>query len=158
MIRPATEDDVPVLLALVAELAAYEMEPQAATGTRADYVAALFPSDHAPAVTAFVAESDGEVVGMAIWFVTFSTWTARHGLWLEDLYVKPKHRGKGLGADLMSALAQVCKQRGYPRMEWTVLDWNTPAIEVYRHLGAEPMSEWTTQRLTGSALADLAGR
>lgn len=158
MIRPATEDDVPVLLALVAELAAYEMEPQAATGTRADYVAALFPKNHAPAVTAFVAESDGEVVGMAIWFVTFSTWTARHGLWLEDLYVKPKHRGKGLGTDLMSALAQVCKQRGYPRMEWTVLDWNTPAIEVYRHLGAEPMSEWTTQRLTGSALADLAGR
>ncbi len=158
MIRPATEDDVPVLLELVAELAAYEKKPEAATGTRADYAAALFPKDHSPAVTAFVAESDGKVVGMAIWFVTFSTWTARHGLWLEDLYVKPEHRGKGLGADLMSALAQVCIQRGYPRMEWTVLDWNTPAIEVYRHIGAEPMNEWTTQRLTGSALTDLASR
>ncbi|MGB3827199.1 MAG: GNAT family N-acetyltransferase [Ornithinimicrobium sp.] len=158
VIRPAGEDDVPVLLDLVAELAAYEREPQAATGTRKDYVAALFPKDRDPVATAFVAESDGEVVGMAIWFLTFSTWTARHGLWLEDLYVKTDHRGQGIGTELMSALARVCLERGYPRMEWTVLDWNTPAIEVYHHLGAAPMSEWTTQRLTGSALADLASR
>ncbi|MGB3258829.1 MAG: GNAT family N-acetyltransferase [Ornithinimicrobium sp.] len=158
VIRPATEEDVPALVQLVAELAAYEKEPDAATGTPQDYTAALFPKDREPAVSAFVAEVDGVVVAMAIWFVTFSTWTARHGLWLEDLFVQPDHRGKGLGADLMSALARVCVERGYPRMEWTVLDWNTPAIEVYRHLGAEPMDDWTTQRLTGTALADLARR
>lgn len=158
MIRAATPEDVSVLLELVAELAAYEHEPDAATGTEPDYLQALFPADREPAVNALVAESEGVVVAMAIWFVTFSTWTARHGLWLEDLYVRPSHRGQGIGADLISALAQVCVQRGYPRMEWTVLDWNTAAIEVYHHLGAQPMSEWTTQRLTGSALSDLADR
>lgn len=145
-----------MLLDLVAELAAYEKEPDAATGTAQDYLSALFPTDRDPAVSAFVAEVDEEVVGMAIWFVTFSTWTARHGAWLEDLFVRPEHRGSGIGRELMAEIARVCLDRGYPRMEWTVLDWNTPAIEVYHHLGAEPMSEWTTQRVTGTALAALA--
>lgn len=158
MIRAATPDDIPALIELVAELAAYEKEPDAATATSEHFYAALFPQDRDAAATAFVAEEAGTVVGMAIWFVTFSTWTGRHGLWLEDLYVRPTHRGSGIGAQLMSALAGVCIERGYPRMEWTVLDWNAPAIEVYRYLGAEPMNEWTTQRLTGSALADLAAR
>ncbi|MGB7448859.1 MAG: GNAT family N-acetyltransferase [Ornithinimicrobium sp.] len=158
MIRPATEADVPVLLELVAELAQYEREPEAATGTREDYLAALFPAGADPAVFAFVAEVDGTVAGMAIWFRTFSTWTGRHGIWLEDLYVRPAHRGQGLGADLMAELAQECVRRGYPRLEWTVLDWNTAAIEVYTHLGAEAMSEWTTRRLTGRQLNDLAAR
>ncbi len=158
VIRPATADDVPTLLSLVAELAAYEKEPDAATGTEQDYLAALFPRGQDPAVSAFVAEVDGEVVGMAIWFVTFSTWTAQHGAWLEDLFVRPAHRGRGIGRDLMAAIARVCVDRGYPRMEWTVLDWNTPAIEVYHHLGAEAMDQWTTQRLTGAALTQLAGR
>jgi len=158
VIRAATPDDIPALLELVAELAAYEKEPEAATATLEHFRAALFPQGRDAAATAFVATEDGAVVGMAIWFVTFSTWTGRHGLWLEDLYVRPTHRGSGIGAQLMSAMAGVCIERGYPRMEWTVLDWNAPAIEVYHHLGAEPMSEWTTQRLTGSALADLAAR
>ncbi len=158
MIRAATPDDIPALLELVAELAAYEKEPDAATATQDNFTQALFPAGRDAAATAFVAESSGVVVGMAIWFVTFSTWTGRHGLWLEDLYVRPSHRGGGIGAQLMSSLARVCLERGYPRMEWTVLDWNTPAIEVYHHLGAEPMSEWTTQRLTGAALAGLAAR
>lgn len=158
MIRAATPDDIPALLELVAELATYEKEPEAATATDADFREALFPQGRDAAATAFVADIEGTVVGMAIWFVTFSTWTGRHGLWLEDLYVRPAHRGSGIGAQLMSALADVCVQRGYPRMEWTVLNWNTPAIEVYRHLGAQPMSEWTTQRVTGAALASLAAR
>lgn len=158
MIRPATPDDLPALLDLVLELAAYEKEPESVTATHDHFLQALFPQGRDAQVNAFVAESDGEVVGMAIWFVTFSTWTGRHGLWLEDLYVRPSARGTGIGRDLMSALAGVCQERGYPRMEWTVLDWNTPALEVYRHLGAQPMSEWTSQRLTGSALTDLAAR
>ncbi|MGB3686011.1 MAG: GNAT family N-acetyltransferase [Ornithinimicrobium sp.] len=158
VIRPATVDDVPDLVRLVAELAAYEKEPDAATGTEQDYLAALFPEWTDPLVSAIVADVDGDIVGMAIWFVTFSTWTAQHGAWLEDLFVRPEHRGSGIGRDLMAAIARVCVERGYPRMEWTVLDWNTPAIEVYHHLGAEPMSKWTTQRLTGAALAELAGK
>lgn len=158
MIRPATEADVPTLLELVSELADYEREPEAATGTHEDYLAALFPDSAEPAVFAFVAEVEGAVVGMAIWFRTFSTWTGRHGIWLEDLYVRASYRGQGLGADLMAALARECLRRGYPRLEWTVLDWNTAAIEVYSHLGAESMSEWTTRRLTGSALGELAAR
>ena len=158
MIRTATPADVPVLLELVAELAEYEREPEAATGTTADYLAALFPTDAEPAVFAFVAEVEGAVAGMAIWFRTFSTWTGRHGIWLEDLYVRPAYRGHGLGADLMAELARVCLERGYPRLEWTVLDWNTPAIEVYSHLGAQAMEDWTTRRMTGAALRELAAR
>jgi GNAT superfamily N-acetyltransferase len=157
VIRPATSRDIPGILDLVRELAAYEREPDAATGTPEDYAAALFPPDRAPTAWAHVAEVDGEVVGIAVWFLTFSTWTGRNGIWLEDLYVSPGHRGRGLGRALMAELARICVERGYPRMEWTVLDWNTPAVEVYRHLGAEPQQEWTTQRLTGPALQDLAG-
>lgn len=187
MIRPATETDLPAILALVHELAAYEREPDAVTGTEDTYREVLFPSDGAPRAWAHVAQldgtpqdgapedgapengapedgapehgprGDGPVVGVAVWFLTFSTWTGRNGLWLEDLFVTPEHRGKGLGRDLMAALAAVCVERGYPRMEWTVLDWNTPAIELYRHLGAEPMTDWTSQRLTGAALRALGG-
>lgn len=157
MIRPATPEDLPAILSLVRELAAYEREPDAATGTLDSYTASLFPAQGAPTAWAHVAEVAGEVVGMAVWFLTFSTWTGRNGIWLEDLYVRPDHRGTGLGRDLMAELARICLERGYPRMEWTVLDWNTPAIEVYRHLGAAPMEEWTTHRLTGAALAGLAG-
>lgn len=158
MIRLATPADLPRILDLVHELAAYEREPEAVTGTVPDYERALFPDDGDPVAWAHVAEQDGELAGIAVWFRTFSTWTGRPGLWLEDLYVRPEHRGDGLGAQLMVALAQVCREQGYPRMEWTVLDWNTPARDVYRHLGAEPMDEWTTQRLTGESLRALADR
>lgn len=157
MIRPATERDLPAILALVHELAAYEREPDAVTGTEDTYRAVLFPPDEAPRAWAHVAEEEGQVVGLALWFLTFSTWTGRHGLWLEDLFVTPEHRGKGLGRDLMAALAAICVERDYPRMEWTVLDWNTPAIGLYRHLGAEPLADWTSQRLTGAALRALGG-
>ncbi|WP_311198100.1 GNAT family N-acetyltransferase [Ornithinimicrobium sp. INDO-MA30-4] len=97
-------------------------------------------------------------MGIAIWFLTFSTWTGKNGVWLEDLYVSPKHRGQGLATKLMAQLAAICVERGYPRMEWTVLDWNTSAQEVYRHLGANAMDDWTTQRLTGDSLTALGSR
>lgn len=155
MIREATEQDIPAILGLVQELAAYEKEPEAAVGTVQDYRRVLFPETGSPSAWAHVAEVDGQVVGIAVWFLTFSTWTGRNGLWLEDLYVSPAHRGSGIGGRLMATLAAICTARGYPRMEWTVLDWNTPALEVYRHVGAEPMAGWTTQRLTGDALSAL---
>lgn len=155
MIREATEQDLPAILALVQELADYEQEPDAAVGTVADYQRVLFPRTGSPTAWAHVAEVDGQVVGIAVWFLTFSTWTGRNGLWLEDLYVAPAHRGSGIGRRLLATLAGICTERGYPRMEWTVLDWNTSALEVYRHVGAEPMTGWTTQRLTGDALAAL---
>lgn len=158
VIRPATVADLPQILDLVHELAAFEREPQAVTGTVHDYRRALFPDHGEPVAWAHVAEHDERVVGIAVWFTTFSTWTGVPGLWLEDLYVRPEHRGAGLGRALMATLARVCAERGYPRMEWTVLDWNAPAREVYQHLGAEPMQEWTTQRLTGSSLHALAER
>lgn len=158
MIRAATPDDLEQILELVRELADYEKEPQAAVGTVASYTAAMFPASGNPTVWAHVAELEGEIVGMAIWFLTFSTWTGTNGIWLEDLYVRPQHRGAGLASQLMATLAALCGERGYERMEWTVLDWNTPAKEVYRHLGAKPMQEWRTQRLTGSALVALGGR
>lgn len=158
MIRAATPDDLPRVLELVRELAAFEREPEAVTGTLASYAACMFPAVGAPSVWAHVAEEDGHVVGTAVWFLTFSTWTGRNGLWLEDLYVRPDHRGRGIGADLMAALAGLCRDRGYPRMEWTVLDWNSDALDVYRHLGAQPLQEWTTQRLSGAALQRLGDR
>lgn len=157
MIRPATPEDLPAILDLVHQLAAYEKEPDAVTGTPESYTSCLFPADGAPTAWAHVAEVEDQVVGIAVWFLTFSTWEGRNGIWLEDLFVAPDHRGSGLGRQLMGALAAVCLERGYPRMEWTVLDWNTPALEVYRHVGAQPLSEWTTQRLTGEALSRLAG-
>ena len=99
----------------------------------------------------------GEIVGIAIWFLTYSTWTGTHGIWLEDLFVDEAQRGRGYGKALMAALAAVCVERGYARFEWTVLDWNEPSIAFYRSIGAEPMDEWTTQRLTGPSLETLAG-
>jgi GNAT superfamily N-acetyltransferase len=153
-VRPAVAADVPVLLELVRALAAYEKEPDAVEATEADLHRALFVDGTAGA---HVAEHDGEVVGFALWFVTFSTWTGRPGLWLEDLFVQPTARGTGLGKALLQALAGVCVERGYGRFEWWVLDWNAPAIGFYRSLGAVPMDEWTTMRVDGAALTALAG-
>lgn len=103
-----------------------------------------------------VAEVDGHVVGFAVWFRNFSTWRGRHGIYLEDLFVAPEHRGSGLGTALLAALARECVTRDYPRLEWWVLDWNAPSIAFYRSLGAVAMDEWTVFRLTGDALAQLA--
>ena len=154
MIRAAEPSDVPVIRALVQELADYEKEPDAVEATEADLHAALFGAD--PVASCHVAEADGEVVGFALWYRTFSTWTGRPGLWLEDLFVRPSARGTGLGKALLVTLAQVCADRGWTRFEWWVLDWNEPAQGFYRSLGARPEDEWTVWRVDGEALARLA--
>lgn len=153
MIRPAGPADVPVLLELVHALAAYEREPDAVEASQEDLQRALFDD---AACSAHVAEQDGRVVGFALWYPTFSTWTGRQGLWLEDLFVLPEARGAGHGTALLQALAGVCVQRGWPRFEWWVLDWNAPSIGFYRSLGAVPQDEWTTFRVDGEALRALA--
>lgn len=157
-IRPATIDDVPRIVELVHELAEYEREPDAVEATDADFRAALFPAEGSPTTFAHVAaaEPGGEVVGMAVWFVTFSTWTGRNGIWLEDLFVRPEHRGSGLGRELLATLARTCVERGWRRLDWAVLDWNEPSIGFYRSLGAVPQDDWTTYRLTGDPLTALA--
>ncbi|HEY2549211.1 MAG TPA: GNAT family N-acetyltransferase [Streptosporangiaceae bacterium] len=156
MIRPARPADVPAICQLVRELAEYERAAEQAQATEDDLRAALFGQQ--PAVFAHVAETGGQVAGFALWFLNFSTWTGRHGIYLEDLYVTPSMRGHGLGRALLAELAGICVQRGYARLEWWVLDWNTPSIGFYRSLGAVPMDEWTTFRLTGQALSELAAR
>lgn len=153
MIRPATPADVPDLLRLVRALAEYEREPEAAIATPDDLRAALFGEN--PRVFADVAEVDGRVVGMAVWFYTFSTWTGRHGIWLEDLFVEPAHRGAGLGKALLVGLAQRCVTERLTRLEWTVLDWNEPALAFYRSLGASPLDDWTTHRVEGATLVAM---
>jgi len=153
-IRPARESDVSAILSLIIELAVYENEPDAVETTEADLQAALFADE--PQVFAHVAEADGQVVGFALWYVTFSTWTGKHGIWLEDLFVQPAHRGSGLGKALLAELASICVERDYRRLEWWVLDWNEPAKGFYDSLGAEAMDEWTVRRLDGDDLARLA--
>jgi GNAT superfamily N-acetyltransferase len=154
-VRAAVPGDVPVLLELVHELAAYEREPEAVEATEEMLTEALF--GESPVASCHVAEQDGQVVGFALWYVTFSTWTGRPGLWLEDLFVRPAARGTGLGKALLQQLAAVCVERGWTRFEWWVLDWNAPAIGFYRSLGAVPQDEWTTFRVDGEALRRLAG-
>lgn len=153
-LRRATTGDAADVERLVRELATYEREPEAVVASAADFAVAL-GGDH-PLVHAELAEVDGHVVGLALWFVSFSTWRGRHGIWLEDLYVSPGHRGLGLGRALLARLAAVAVARGYERLEWNVLDWNEPARGFYRRLGAEPLEEWTVHRLSGSALDALA--
>jgi GNAT superfamily N-acetyltransferase len=174
VIRPAEPRDVADLHRLIHALAVYEREPDAVEATADDLRAALFPERGEPAAYAHVAEiasgdgakaaadrGDGDgltVVGMALWFTTFSTWTGRPGIWLEDLFVEPEHRGSGLGRGLLAALARACVDRGLTRLEWSVLDWNTPSIDFYRSLGAVPQDAWTTHRLDGDALVRLGSR
>jgi GNAT superfamily N-acetyltransferase len=155
-IRPAEAKDVPAILGLVHQLAVYEKEPDAVEATEADFRMTLFPPDGAPTAFAHVAEIDGEVVGMAVWYVTFSTWVGRGGIWLEDLFVLPEHRGSGLGKALLATLAAVCAERGYGRLEWSVLRWNKPSIGFYDSIGAQPLDEWLTYRLEGPDLGALA--
>jgi len=154
VIREAQPSDVPVVLELVHALATYEREPDAVVATEADLHAALFGRD--PSAGCQVAEADGAVVGFALWYRTFSTWQGKPGLWLEDLFVRPEHRGSGLGRDLLVSLARICVDRGWTRFEWWVLDWNEPAQGFYRSLGARPEDEWTVWRVDGSALEQLA--
>jgi GNAT superfamily N-acetyltransferase len=154
MIRPAQPADVPAIHHLIRELAEYERAADEVTGTQDDLQRALFGPN--PAVFAHVAEHEGRVAGFALWFVNYSTWLGRHGIYLEDLYVTPDLRGRGLGKALLAELAAICVQREYGRLEWWVLDWNEPALGFYAALGARPMDEWTVHRLTGQALLDLA--
>jgi GNAT superfamily N-acetyltransferase len=154
-IRPASPDDVPRILELIGELADCERSLDEVAATEDGLRGALFAAK--PAVFTHVAEVDGEVVGFALWFLNFSTWLGQHGIYLEDLYVTPSMRGRGIGKALLAELAAICVRQGYGRLEWWVLDWNDAAIGFYRSIGAEPMSEWTVQRLTGRQLSDLAG-
>jgi GNAT superfamily N-acetyltransferase len=156
-IRPATPADVPAILGFVRELAEYEREPLAVHATEAMIHDSLFGTLlPRPACEAVIGELDGAPRGFALWFMNYSTWLGRWGLYLEDLYVQPQARGKGLGKALLVHLARIAHQRGCGRMEWSVLDWNTPAIEFYKSLGAAPMSEWTVYRLDREAIARVA--
>jgi GNAT superfamily N-acetyltransferase len=150
--------DVPAIYELIRDLAAYERSLPEVTGTQEQLRDSLFAHQDGrePAVFAHVAEHEGTIVGFALWFLNYSTWLCRHGIYLEDLYVRPDMRGHGFGRQLLAELAAVCLERGYGRLEWWVLDWNEPALGFYQSLGAEPMSDWTVHRLTGRALADLA--
>lgn len=159
-VRPAVEADVTAIHAMIVELAVFEREPDAVLASVEDLRESLFSGSKSgvgqPAAYAHVAEVNGEVVGFALWFLNYSTWLGKHGIYLEDLYVREAYRGHGAGKALLRALAQLCVERGYGRLEWWVLDWNSPAIDFYRAHGAVPMDEWTVFRLTGSALSDFA--
>jgi GNAT superfamily N-acetyltransferase len=154
MIRPADEGDVGALIQLIHELAEFERSPDSVMIEPEQLRAALF--GESPAVHAHVAVEGGLVLGMAIWFRNFSTWTGRSGIYLEDLYVRPEARARGIGRALIIELAITADRAGYGRVDWSVLDWNEQAIRFYRSLGAVPMDEWTGYRLTGEALAALA--
>ena len=154
MIRPARAADIPVIYRSSAIWPAIEKSLAEVTGTEDDLRRTLLADR--PAVFAHVAEHAGEVGGFALWYLSFSTWEASHGIYLEDLYVRPELRGLGLGRALLAELAQICVHRGYPRLEWSVLDWNTPSRGFYASLGAAEMSEWIVNRLSGPALRDLA--
>ncbi|MCQ8195295.1 GNAT family N-acetyltransferase [Streptomyces rugosispiralis] len=162
MIRSAKPSDVPAIHAMIRELADYERAPQEAKATEEQLREALFGAH--PAVFALIAEEAGGAgepaapVGFALWFRNFSTWTGTHGVYLEDLYVTPRARGGGHGKALLAELARICVERGYARFEWSVLDWNEPAIGFYAALGAEAMDEWTVRRLSGEPLRALAAQ
>jgi len=149
--RPGDEDGI---LDCIRGLAEYENEPDAVQTTADDLRRVLFAA--APSVFAHVVEKDGQVVAIAVWFLNYSTWTGRHGIYLEDLFVLAGERRHGYGRALLKALAEVCVQRGYGRFEWSVLDWNEPSIRFYRSIGAIGMDGWRIQRLDGDALTRLA--
>ncbi|MEO6880007.1 MAG: GNAT family N-acetyltransferase [Mycobacteriaceae bacterium] len=156
MIRAVVPADVDAVAAMVHDLAVYEKAAQECHLSTTQLHAALFGEN--PALFGHVAtdgNTDGTVVGFALWFLNFSTWDGEHGVYLEDLYVRPEHRGSYHGKALLATLAAVCAERGYSRLTWWVLNWNAPSIGFYRSLGAEAMDEWTTFRLSGDALTSL---
>jgi GNAT superfamily N-acetyltransferase len=153
-IRPATVADIPQILRFIRELAEYEKLLHEVTATEADLRQQLFgPQPHAECL---IAELEGKPAGFALFFHNFSTFLGKHGIYLEDLYVKPELRGKGVGKKLLAHLAAVALERGCGRFEWSVLDWNSPAIDFYKSLGAQMMESWKINRLTGKALEKLA--
>jgi GNAT superfamily N-acetyltransferase len=153
-IRTTTEADVPVILNLIRQLADYERAPDAVVTNETGLREVLFGPQRSAEV--LLALEEDEPVGFAVYFFNFSTWLGRPGLYLEDLFVRPSVRGKGYGRALLERLARVAQERGCGRMEWAVLDWNDPAIQFYKKLGAEPMTEWTVFRLTEEGIARLA--
>jgi GNAT superfamily N-acetyltransferase len=153
-LEPATKKDVPVILRFIKELADYEKLSHEVVATEDTLLTSLFGPR--PAAEAVIAYTSDDAVGFAIFFQTFSTFLGRPGIYLEDLYVTPSRRGQGIGRRLLAYVARVAVERGYGRMEWSVLNWNEPALVVYRKIGAQPMDEWTVQRLTGEALQALA--
>lgn len=153
-LRPARPGDEKLVLALVRELAEYEKLSHEAVATEADIRAALFGDR--PRVFCDIAEWAGEAAGFALWFLNYSSFRGRHGIYLEDLFVRPAWRGKGLGKALLVHLAQRCEREGYARFEWSVLDWNKPSIDFYSGLGATMMDEWRICRVSGAALSSLA--
>lgn len=154
VIRKAEERDASVVFSFIRDLAEYERLAHEVDATEGDIAKALFGEN--PRVFADIAEWNGEPVGFALWFYNFSTFRGRHGIYLEDLFVTPAFRSRGIGKALLKHLARRCVDEGLTRFEWWVLDWNEPALGVYRSIGAIPMDEWTVQRMTGGALRRLA--
>ncbi len=153
-IRPANRDDVALILDLIRGLADYEKLAHECVATEASLLQTLF--GERPAAEVVIADADGQTAGFALFFSNYSTFLARPGMYLEDIFVYPELRGRGIGLRLIQHLAQIAVARGYGRFEWSVLDWNTPAITFYRSLGAVPMDGWTVQRVSGDALLRLA--
>jgi GNAT superfamily N-acetyltransferase len=153
-IRLAKPEDIADIHRLIYELAVYEKAPEQMVATVDQISESLFKDN--PVAFAHVAEVDGQIVGIALWFLNYSTWLGKPGIYLEDLFVQPEYRGAGIGKGFMKTLAQLCTERGYERFQWWVLDWNKPSIEFYKSLGAVPMDEWTVFRLSGDALKKFA--
>ena len=154
MIRPARAADIPAIHQMVRDLAEYERSLPEVIATEDDLRAALLGGH--PSLFAHVAEEDGQVAGFALWFLNYSTWLGKHGIYLEDLYVRPERRGQGHGRALLAELARICVDRGYGRLDWSVLDWNSPTRRFYESLRAVTVDEWVIYRLTGPALHAVA--
>lgn len=154
-IRPATPADVPLILTFIRALAAYEREPDAVTATESDLLRDGFGTN--PFYFCLIAEQDGAPAGFAFYFFNYSTWMGRPGLYLEDLFVHPEFRGFGIGKALLRRVAAIAIEKGCPRLQWEVLDWNTPAINFYAAMGAEFLDSWRNVRVSGAALFKLAG-
>jgi GNAT superfamily N-acetyltransferase len=154
-VRQARPDDAALILAFIRDLAEYEKLLDEVSATEAGIARDLFGEN--PRVFCDIAEIDGEPVGLAVWFYTYSTFKGRHGIWLEDLFVRRQSRGQGAGKALLARLAKRCLDEDLPRLDWAVLDWNAPSIAFYDSLGAEALDDWITRRLSGEALRRLAG-
>ncbi len=153
MIRYAVTEDAPRILQLIKDLAEYERVPLEAKATLEQIEETIFADK--PTAFCHVAEDNGLVVGISIWFLNYSTWLGKPGIYLEDLYIDPAYRSKGYGLALLKELGKICVERDYERLQWWVLDWNEPSIEFYKSLGAVPMDEWTVFRVSGQALKKL---
>lgn len=154
VIRPAVITDLSQIMQFVIDLAIYEKEPDAVVATEDHFVKTLFCDN--PQVHCLIAEVDEKSVGFAVYFFSFSTWLGQHGIYLEDLFVKPEARGSGAGKALLKQLAKIALENNCGRVEWSVLDWNEPAIQFYKAMGAKPQDEWTVYRLADRALTDFA--